>query len=105
MKHFIGLGQLSPDLLAWLWTQRKMVPADAITLAHQAWSAWCAPSQAALFTFAQREHAALPYLSRSLRRLLQELPGINDVLSLTERLSLNCIAQSGPSVSEIYSEN
>ncbi|MGL9721977.1 hypothetical protein [Symbiopectobacterium sp.] len=27
---------------------------------------------------------------------MQELPGINDGLSLTERLSLHCIAQSGP---------
>lgn len=36
VKRFIGLGQLSPDVLAWLWTQRKTVPADAIALAHQA---------------------------------------------------------------------
>ncbi|QZN94048.1 DUF1835 domain-containing protein [Symbiopectobacterium purcellii] len=34
VKRFIGLGQLSPDVLAWLWTQRKTVPADAIALAH-----------------------------------------------------------------------
>ncbi|MFT8210204.1 MAG: DUF1835 domain-containing protein [Symbiopectobacterium sp.] len=96
VKRFIGLGQLSPDVLAWLWTQRQAVPDDAFTLARLAWSAWCSPSPEALFTLAQREHPILPYLSRALRRLLQELPGINDGLSLTERLSLQYIAQSGP---------
>lgn len=96
VKRFIGLGQLSPDVLAWLWTQRQAVPADAFTLARLAWSAWCASSPTELFALAQREHPTLPYLSRSLRRLLQELPGINDGLSLTERLSLQYIAQSSP---------
>lgn len=105
VKRFIGLGQLSPDVLAWLWTQRETVPADAVTLARLAWSAWCAPSPTALYKLAQREHTALPYLSRSLRRLLQELPGINDGLSLTERLSLHYIAQSGPiSLKNIFKE-
>lgn len=105
VKRFIGLGQLSPDVLAWLWTQRKTVPAEAIALAHQAWSAWCAPSPTTLFTLAEREHAALPYLSGSLRRLLQELPGINDGLSLTERLALQAIAQSGPtSLRKVFRE-
>ncbi|MCW2483416.1 DUF1835 domain-containing protein, partial [Candidatus Symbiopectobacterium sp. NZEC135] len=105
VKRFIGLGQLSPDVLAWLWTQRQTVPADALTLARLAWSAWCAPSPVALFTLTQREHATLPYLSRSLRRLLQELPGINDGLSLTERLSLQYIAQSGPvSLRKVFRE-
>lgn len=96
VKRFIGLGQLSPDVLAWLWTQRQTVPSDALTLARLAWSAWCAPSPEALYALAQREHAALPYLSRSLRRLLQELPGLKDGLSLTERLSLQYIGKSGP---------
>ncbi|MGK2889202.1 MAG: hypothetical protein ACSLEN_09075 [Candidatus Malihini olakiniferum] len=64
------------------------VPADALTLTRLAWSAWCAPSPVALCTLTQREHPTLPHLSRFLHRLLQELTGINDGLSLTEHLSL-----------------
>lgn len=40
-----------------------------------------------------------------MRRLLQELPGINDGLSLTERLALQAIAQSGPiSLRKVFRE-
>ncbi len=96
VERFIGIGQLAPDVLAWLWPQRRQVDDEAVQLARQAWSAYCAPSPEALARLAHGSHAALPLLAPALLRQLQELPGIRDGLSLTERLALTCIAEAGP---------
>ena len=96
VERFIGIGQLAPDVLAWLWPQRRLIDDDAVQLAKQAWSAYCEPSPEALAELAHGTHAALPLLAPALLRQLQELPGIRDGLSLTERLSLTYIAEAGP---------
>ncbi|WP_339467613.1 MULTISPECIES: DUF1835 domain-containing protein [unclassified Pseudomonas] len=96
VERFIGIGQLAPDVLAWLWPQRRLIDDDAVQLAKQAWSAYCEPSPETLAELAHGTHAALPLLAPALLRQLQELPGIRDGLSLTERLSLTYIAEAGP---------
>lgn len=95
VERFIGIGQLAPDVLAWLWPQRRPVDAAMLRLARQAWQAYCEPSPVALAALARADHPALPLLARALRRQLQELPGVHDGLSLTERLALNIIADAG----------
>ncbi len=40
VERFIGIGQLAPDVLAWLWPQRRLIDDDAVQLAKQAWSAY-----------------------------------------------------------------
>jgi len=44
IKRFIGIGQLAPDLLAWLWPQRRALGEDALALACEAWAAYTAPN-------------------------------------------------------------
>lgn len=95
VERFIGIGQLAPDLLAWLWPQRQAVTADALQLARRTWAAYCAASPLALADIAQREHPSLPLLAPALRRQLQELPGVRDGLSLTERLALQTLSEAG----------
>lgn len=95
VSRFIGIGQLSPDLLAWLWPQRRKVGEDAIILARRAWQAYCSDSPVELAQLAQQSHACLPFLAPALKRQLQELPNIKNGLSLTEQLSLAYIAQVG----------
>ncbi|MGY4495638.1 DUF1835 domain-containing protein [Pseudomonas sp. TE3610] len=95
VERFIGIGQLAPDVLAWLWPQRRPVDAAMLGLARQAWQAYCAPSPLALAALARVDHAALPLLAAALRRQLQELPGVRDGLSLTERLALQVIDEAG----------
>ncbi|WP_411392656.1 DUF1835 domain-containing protein [Pseudomonas sp. MPB23] len=96
VERFIGIGQLAPDVLAWLWPQRRLIGDDALQLAKQAWSAYCAPTPTAWAQLAHGNHPALPLLAPALLRQLQELPGIRDGLSLTERLALTCLAEAGP---------
>jgi hypothetical protein len=96
VERFIGIGQLAPDVLAWLWPQRRVINDAAVQLAQQAWAAYCDSSPVKLAELAHNTHASLPFLAPALLRQLQELPGILDGLSLTERLSLRYIAEVGP---------
>lgn len=96
VERFIGIGQLAPEVLAWLWPQRRKVDASMLALAREAWRAYCAPSPLAWATLAQERHTALPLLAPALLRQLEELPGLADGLSLTERLTLQILRDSGP---------
>lgn len=96
VQRFIGIGQLAPEMLAWLWPQRRRIDESGIQLARQAWLAYCDPSPVALAELAHGEHPSLPFLAPALLRQLQELPGIQDGLSLTERLSLHIVGEAGP---------
>jgi hypothetical protein len=93
VQRFIGIGQLAPDVLAWLWPQRRALGDDALALARQAWAAYTAADPRAWAQLASRPHAALPLLQGALARQLQELPGAEDGLSLTERLT--CASSRG----------
>lgn len=95
VERFIGIGQLAPDLLAWLWPQRRALGEDVLALARQTWAAYTARDPRAWAALAGLQHTALPLLGRALARQLQELPGANDGLSLTERLLLRILASRG----------
>ncbi|MHA6160715.1 DUF1835 domain-containing protein [Pseudomonas sichuanensis] len=95
VQRFIGIGQLAPDVLAWLWPQRRVLGEQALALARQAWAAYTAADPRAWAQLASRPHAALPLLQGALARQLQELPGAEDGLSLTERLTLRILARLG----------
>jgi len=63
VERFIGIGQLAPDVLAWLWPQRRLIDDEAVQLARQAWSAYCASSPLKLAELALGKHPALPFLA------------------------------------------
>lgn len=91
VERFIGIGQLAPDMLAWLWPQRRAVTQQALELARSTWAAYCADSPLALADIAASDHRCLPFLAAALRRQLLEFPGVQDGLSLTERLTLQIL--------------
>ncbi|UFH50763.1 DUF1835 domain-containing protein [Pseudomonas sp. KNUC1026] len=96
VERFIGVGQLAPDVLAWLWPQRRALGAPALALGRKAWAAYCAPDPRAWASLAAAPTPPLPLLGPALARQLQELPRESDGLSLTERLSLHHLAERGP---------
>ncbi|MCY1328811.1 hypothetical protein D9M69_143850 [compost metagenome] len=105
VERFIGIGQLAPDLLAWLWPQRRALDEDALRLARRAWSAYCNPSPRDWAELAQQPTPALPLLGPALRRQLQELPSLRDGLSLTERLALQALRDSeGLTFGRVFAE-
>ncbi|MCD5993902.1 DUF1835 domain-containing protein [Pseudomonas sp. CDFA 602] len=96
VQRFIGIGQLAPDVLAWLWPQRKPVTQTMLTCAREAWLAYCDPSPVKLAALARNPKLPLVLLAPALSRQLQELPGVTDGLSLTERLTLHYLSEAGP---------
>lgn len=95
VERFIGIGQLAPDVLAWLWPQRRPVGEDALALARQVWAAYTAADPTRWAELAAQHHPALPLLGAALARQLQELPGAEDGLGLTQRLTLRILAEKG----------
>ena len=95
VQRFYGIGQLAPDVLAWLWPQRRPVDDAAVALARRAWDAYRAPSPLAWATLAHGDTSPLPLLGPALRRQLQELPGARDGLSMTERMALQILRDFG----------
>lgn len=95
VERFIGIGQLAPDLLAWLWPQRRSLGEDALALAREAWAAYTCANPGDWARLAAQMHPALPLLGPALARQLQELPGAGDGLSLTQRLILRVLTDHG----------
>ncbi|MCY0386748.1 DUF1835 domain-containing protein [Robbsia sp. Bb-Pol-6] len=91
VRRFIGIGQLAPSILAWLWQKRRVVDDRAFALAREAWDAYRAPDPLAWAEIARRAADSLPFLGSAMRRQLQELPSSRDGLSLTQRLTLETI--------------
>jgi hypothetical protein len=95
VERFIGIGQLAPDLLAWLWPQRRALGEEALVVARRAWSAYTAADPSDWARLAGQAHGVLPLLGPALARQLQELPGEHDGLGLTQRLVLRILADHG----------
>lgn len=93
--EFKGLGELSPGDMSSLLANRTRVSDAQFRLAAQAWRAFREPTPEPLDTLRRRDTAALPFLSRAVMRLLQELPWTTDGLSRTERQLLK-LAAAGP---------
>ena len=94
---FRGLGELTPDELETLWPRRREVTAAMLVEAADAWAAFRAPDPVRLAELATRGSEQLPFLAAALERLLEELPGVADGLSRTERLSLRAVADGARS--------
>jgi len=91
--RFIGLGQLPPEALRLLWTERVSVPAEALVAGRAAWDALRAPEPTALAALATCGTAGLPQLGKAALRHCRELPWTDDGLSLTQRLILGVLAE------------
>jgi len=103
VQRFIGLGQLAPEVLGWLWRQRQPVDDGLINLARRAWQAVTADTPQRLDELSQSLTPALPMLGRALRRHLLELPDDATGLGLSEQLTMQLVAERGPiTVGEVF---
>lgn len=89
---FRGLGELTAAELETLWPSRAAATPDTLVAAATAWGALRRPDPRALAELATADVPQLPYLRPALLRLLEELPGVDDGLSGTERRALGAIA-------------
>lgn len=92
---FRGLGELGVDELESLWPRRRPVTDDDTAGAQRAWAAVRASDPRGLLSVRNDPPATRPFLGAALGRLLEELPGVRDGLSRTERQLLALLAE-GP---------
>jgi hypothetical protein len=93
IRRFIGLGQLQPEQLGPLHQQRVAIVPEAFDLATRAWDALRDPTPDRLRREDWRSDA-LPFLAGAIARHLDEFPGAEDGLGLTQRLTLRAIADA-----------
>jgi DNA-binding transcriptional MerR regulator len=92
---FRGLGELTAPELESLWDARVPATAEVVALAASVWEAVRAPTPERVASFVAGragELEGLPFAAGALRRLLDELPGVRDGLSGTERRALEAVA-------------
>lgn len=102
ITRFNGLGQLSPAALRMLWQQRRPVTPQMLKLGSSVWAALRQKSPEALYAIAQSGTPALPQMAPALLRHLQELPGLDDGLGLTERLTLKMLAEEAMTGGQLF---
>ncbi|WP_428490831.1 DUF1835 domain-containing protein [Rhodopila sp.] len=104
VARFIGLGQLTPEALASLWLARAPVTSTQLHLGTAIWQALRRPDPCDLSAIAANGTPALPFAAAAIWRHLQELPGAEDGLSLTQRLVLQIIAERPATIGQIFAE-
>jgi len=93
---FTGLGQLAPELLIWLWENRRSpVSRPQTDLGQEAWAAIRNPDPRKLLSLSGDPTPAVAQMGPALRRHLQELPATRNGLSLTQSLTLQILSDHG----------
>jgi len=101
--RFIGLGQLPPEALRLLWEERRPVSEASLRAGNSVWAMLRAPDPRPLAALARAGIPDLPQLARAVRRHCQELPWTTDGLGLTERLTLQLLAEEPRTVGQTFS--
>ncbi len=105
VERFIGIGQLAPELLAWLWESRIPLGESQFELGSRVWQAVTAPTPEPLYHIARAGTPEIPLMAPALLRHLCELPDRRTGLGLTERLILEIVREKGPlPLGRVYSE-
>jgi hypothetical protein len=100
--RFIGLGQLPPEALRLLWDERQIVTQQQAEAGRTAWTLLRQSDPTPLAAAVAAGFPELPYLARALRRHCQELPRIDNGLSLTQRLILEVLAEQPHTIGQVF---
>lgn len=98
-ERFIGLGQLPPEALRWLWNSRKVVTTEHIVSATELWKAFCSENPLKLVdSYHNVDQNLFPNIRAVILRHLQELPHIDLGLGLVERITFNILKEAQDSM-------
>ena len=100
--RFVGLGQLPPEALRLLWSGRQPVSQQQARAGRAVWDKLRLADPTPLAAAARAGIPGLPHLAGAIRRHCQELPWLQDGLSLTERLVLQILSEGMRTVGEVF---
>lgn len=92
IQRFVGLGQLTPQQLATLPETAVAITRELLDAGRVAWEAVTAPDPTGLDGLVRGASFPLPFMPAAIQRHLQEFPGTDRGLALTERLALEAFA-------------
>ncbi|MBO6560317.1 MAG: DUF1835 domain-containing protein [Nisaea sp.] len=96
VQDFVGLGQLHPEVLLWLWEyEQRPVTEEQLALGARVWDAVTDASPSALAEIAAAGTPALQLMAPALRRHLAELPAPKTGLGMTQRITLSILDDLG----------
>lgn len=96
VQDFVGLGQLHPEVLLWLWEyERREVTDGQLALGARVWDALTDADPTGLAAIALNGTPDLQLMAPALRRHLRELPHPKTGLGLTQQLSLTILDDLG----------
>lgn len=96
------LGLLSSEELPALFDGRQPLTHDRLALGHAAWTAFCSPDPHPLAILLQENTSCLPFLGSAISRHLEQFPDVFSGLSLTEKLTLEAIADGPVSLEQTF---
>ena len=85
---FKGIGELEPSDIPHLFEMRKPISEAQIALSERAWRAYRSDDPRQIETLLASDTSVLPFLSRALRRHLEEFPSDTNGLSRSEQRML-----------------
>jgi DNA-binding transcriptional MerR regulator len=99
------LGPLTPAELESLWPERRAVTVEMLETARAAWDAFRSAEPTELEALLECNTSSLPYLAGAVRRLLEELPDLENGLSRTERQLLEPLLEGPRTPPQLFVEN
>jgi hypothetical protein len=93
--RFNGIGELPVDTMPLLWQQFTPLEESHIEFGSLCWEAYTASTPEALSQIVNLHPSPFPQLMPALKRHIRELPWWSDGLSLSERLTLQILAEQG----------
>lgn len=102
---FRGIGELSPEEMVSLTTQRHPVTDTMLALATSGWAAFRSSDPNDLLAFLDGDLSELPFLATALRRHLEEFPCASTGLNRTEMQLLGLMADSVHAPHQLFLQN
>lgn len=95
VQRFNGIGQLPAEAMRMLWTQFRPISEAQFDYGKRCWQAYTDSTPEAFTRLMSVDNPPLPEIIPALQRHIRELPWLSDGLALSERLTLQILAEQG----------
>lgn len=104
VENFKGLGQLTPDQLGSLMSERREVTASQMKLAEEVWRAYSSPDPRAIESVINRDTSELPFLADALEKHLARFPSVDNGLGRIENRALELVSSGYTEFGPLFCE-
>lgn len=103
-ENFRGLGELNPDELLLLFPERRLVTANQLKLAADAWVAFCSPDPTQIEDFRKRDTSEFVSLDAAFDVHLRRFPSVKNGLGHVEETTLRMVHNGLQTFTDLFIE-